>query len=162
MPSRDRIRVAVDVLVDAPPEVVFAAITDWAAQGRWMLGTVVRAVEGDARDVGGRLEAFTGIGRVGFLDTMEITGWDPPHRVDVLHTGRLVRGPGAMEVLPLPGGRSRFVWSEDLEVPFGAVGRLGWPLARPVFLGGVRRSLQEFARQVESGQLPTPPPDRVR
>lgn len=155
MPAGERIRVALDVVIDAPPQVVFDAVTDWAAQGQWMVGTTVRPVGGDAQGVGGRLEAWTGVGRVGFLDTMEITGWEAPHRVDVLHTGRLVRGPGAMEVLALPGGRSRFVWSEDLEVPLGAAGRLGWPLVRPAFLAGVRRSLQEFARQVESGRLPT-------
>jgi hypothetical protein len=38
-----------------------------------------------------------------------------------------------------------FVWSEELELPLGALGRLGWPLVRPLFLAGVRRSLDRFA-----------------
>jgi hypothetical protein len=38
-----------------------------------------------------------------------------------------------------------FVWSEQLELPLGAVGRLGWPVVRPLFLAGVRRSLDRFA-----------------
>jgi hypothetical protein len=56
-----------------------------------------------------------------------------------------------MEVVALPGGRSRFVWSEELDLPLGVVGRFGWPVARPLFLAGVRRSLRAFARWVESG-----------
>ena len=76
--------------------------------------------------VGARLSAFTGVGRVGFLDTMEITEWEPPRLVRVLHTGRVVRGPGIFEVLALPDGRSRFVWREELDLPLGAVGRAGF------------------------------------
>ena len=47
--------------VDAPPERVWAALTDWTAQGRWILATDVRAVVGPARGVGGRLVAITGV-----------------------------------------------------------------------------------------------------
>jgi hypothetical protein len=155
MAVRERTHLVLDVVVDATPETVFAAVTDWPAQGRWMLGTDVRPVGGPAQEVGGRLEAWTGTGPVGFLDTMEITRWDPPYRVDVLHTGRVVRGTGTMEVVALPDGRSRFVWSEDLDLPLGALGRIGWPVVRPAFAAGVRRSLREFARQVEAGELPT-------
>jgi hypothetical protein len=85
---------------------------------------------------------------------MTITRWEPPYRVDVLHTGALVRGPGTMEVLALPEGRSRFVWSEDLDLPLGLLGRIGWPIVRPAFVAGVRRSLRSFARLVETGTLP--------
>jgi len=146
--------VGLDVHIDAPPERVFAALTDWPAQGEWMLGTRVEVRSGDGSSVGSTLAAWTGLGPLGFWDTMVITAWDPPWRVDVLHTGRLVRGLGVMEVFELPGDRSRFVWREELDLPFGAVGRLGWPLARPAFLAGVKASLQSFARLVESGKLP--------
>ena len=142
-----------DVVIDATPERVFAAITDWPGQGEWMVGTRVRAVEPPGQGVGARLEAFTGVGRLGFLDTMTVTAWDPPRRVDVLHTGDVVRGTGTFEVLALPGGRSRFVWAEQIEVPGGAAGRAGWVLARPAFRYGVQRSLRTFARLVESGRL---------
>lgn len=141
--------VRLDVTVDAPVDVVFASVTDWARQGEWMLGTRVAIRSGDGRSVGSELAAWTGIG-VGFWDTMVITRWDPPYRVDVLHTGRVVRGTGTMEVVALPGARSRFIWSEELDLPLGAVGRASWPLARPAFLAGVRRSLRAFARSVES------------
>ena len=146
--------VALDVVINAPVSAVFTAFSQWSEQGRWMLGTQVEVTKGDGASVGSELSAFTGLGPAGFLDTMTITRWDAPYRVDVLHTGKVVRGTGIMEVVALPGGRSRFIWSEDLDLPLGRLGRLGWPLARPAFLSGVRRSLVAFGRLVECGVLP--------
>jgi hypothetical protein len=148
------VHVALDVTINAPVDVVFEAFSQWEEQGRWMLGTKVEVRVGDGRSVGSELAAWSGAGPAGFWDTMTITRWEPPYRVDVDHTGSMVRGTGTMEVIALPGGRSRFVWAEDLELPWGRLGRLGWPLARPAFLAGVRRSLKEFGRQVEAGALP--------
>jgi hypothetical protein len=141
--------ITVDVIVDADQQAVWDAVTDWPRQSEWMLGTSVRATVADGIGVGGGIEAFTGVGRVGFLDTMVITEWDPPRRCVVEHTGRVVRGLGVFEVLALPDGRSRFVWSEVLDLPLGVLGRLGWPLVRPGFAWGVRRSLEVLAREVE-------------
>lgn len=129
-------------------------MSQWTEQGRWILGTRVELRQSDGRQVGSHLAEWTGVGPIGFWDTMEITRWEPPYRVDVLHTGNVVRGIASMEVVALPGGRSRFIWSEELELPLGLVGRLGWPVARPVFRAGVRRSLERFARLVERGELP--------
>ncbi len=150
------VHVALDVVIAAPVETVFEAFSQWSEQGRWMLGTRVDVTKGDGHSVGSELAAFTGTGRVGFLDTMVITRWEPPYRVDVLHTGRVVRGTGTMEVVALPGGRSRFIWSEDLDLPLGMLGRIGWPIVRPGFLQGVKASLQAFGRLVERGELPVP------
>ena len=152
--ARQRVHLSLDVIVNAPVEAVFAAFTQWADQGEWMLGTRVEIRAGDGRSADSQMAAWTGLGPVGFWDTMTITRWEPPYRVDVLHTGALVRGPGTMEVLALPEGRSRFVWSEDLDLPLGLLGRIGWPIVRPAFVAGVRRSLRSFARLVETGTLP--------
>lgn len=135
--------------VEAPVDRTWAGAVDWAGQGQWMLGTRVRPTRQDGRGVGGRIEAFTGVGPLGFVDPMEITLWEPPHRCHVVHTGRVVRGTGAFEV-EARGSRSRFVWREDLELPLGVLGRLGWPLVRPLFSYGVRLSLKRFARWVEA------------
>jgi hypothetical protein len=137
--------------VDAPPEEVFAAATDWAGQGEWMLGTKVWPTRYRGQGVGGHVSAWTGFGPLGFLDTMEITRWDPPRACHVLHTGRLVRGPGRFDVEPRPGG-STFVWSEELELPLGALGRAGWPLVKPFAAAGILLSLKRFARWVEAGR----------
>jgi uncharacterized protein YndB with AHSA1/START domain len=138
--------------VDAPVEQTWAGATNWAAQGEWMLGTRVWPTAQGGRAVGGGVEAFTGVGPLGFLDRMEITLWEPPHRCHVRHLGRVVRGTGAFEVEPRADGRSRFVWREDLDLPLGLLGRLGWPLVRPAFALAVQVSLGRFARWVESGR----------
>ncbi|MCW2606061.1 MAG: Polyketide cyclase / dehydrase and lipid transport, partial [Frankiales bacterium] len=59
--------------VDASPEEVFAGATDWAGQGEWMLGTEVWPVRQKGQGVGGAIAAWTGVGPLGFLDTMDIT-----------------------------------------------------------------------------------------
>jgi hypothetical protein len=138
--------------VDAPVEQTWAGVTDWAGQSEWMFGTRVWPTVQGGQGVGGGIEAFTGVGPLGFLDRMEITLWEPPRRCHVLHLGRVVRGTGAFEVEPLPGDRSRFVWREDLDLPLGLLGRLGWPLVRPVAAWGLQRSLRRFARWVEAGR----------
>ena len=142
-------RVAVDVMVDAPPQLVWDAVTDWPRQSEWMLGTTVRATDLGGVGVGGGIEAFTGVGKAGFLDTMVITEWDPPRRCVVRHTGAVVKGLGIFEVIALPDSRSRFVWAEELDLPLGVLGRLGWPVVRPGFAWGVRRSLSKLARDIE-------------
>lgn len=143
-----RVRLAVDLAVNAPAELVWAALTDWPAQGEWMLGTRVRALDPQA-GVGQRLAAVTGVGRIGVLDTMTITEWEPPRRCVVEHTGRVVRGEGIFEVDDLGDRRSRIRWAEVLDLPGGQLGRAGWGLVRPAFRAGVRVSLQRLAARVE-------------
>ena len=143
--------IVLDVDIGAPPDRVWAALVAWDTQGEWMLLTRVRGTHQDGIGVGGGIEGFTEIGRVGVLDKMRITLWDPPRRCDVLHTGRIVKGTGGFEVIDLGAGRSRFIWSELLDLPLGLLGRLGFPLVRPLFGWGVQRSLQRFARYVEHG-----------
>ncbi|MCP2261876.1 Polyketide cyclase / dehydrase and lipid transport [Streptoalloteichus tenebrarius] len=130
--------------VAAPPEVVFAAATDWTRQREWMLGTQVHVVAGSGHSVGSRLVAFTGAADLGFLDTMEITVWDPPRRCEVRHLGRLLRGFGVFSVRP-HGRGAVFVWEEHLHAPLGPLGVAGWTLLGPLVRWGLRRSLTTFA-----------------
>lgn len=132
-------------VVDAPQQRVWAALTDWDAHDRWMLLTSARGGHGE----GARVEAFTGVGRVGFLDTMQITVWQPPERAVVRHTGRVVRGSGSFEVRAVGPHRSEVVWSEWLLLPFGVLGRLAWPVVRPGVRAGVASSLRRLARRLE-------------
>ena len=134
-------RLALTVPVAAPVERTWAAAVDWDRQGEWMPGTAVSGGAGLDAEV----RAFTGVGPIGFLDTMTITSWDPPRRCDVLHTGRVVRGTGSFVVTPAAGG-SAFTWVEDLELPLGRLGRAGWPLVRPLARLGLRVALRRFAR----------------
>jgi hypothetical protein len=142
--------VRLEVMIAAPAAAGWDVLFDWSRQGEWMLGTRVKVTGGDGASVGSTVSAWTGAGPLGFTDTMTVTLWDPPRRCEVLHTGSVVRGTGAFEVQELPGGRSRFIWSEDLDLPLGALGRAGWPVARPAFIAGVRRSLDRLAELVEA------------
>ena len=121
------------------------ALTDWELHDRWMLLT--RASGG--RSEGASIEAWTGLGRLAVRDTMTIVVWEPPHRCVVRHTGRVVRGSGAFEVQALTPTTSRVVWSEWIDLPLGLLGRLGWPLVRPLVRLGVGISLRRLARLVE-------------
>lgn len=139
---------SVSVLVRAPVQQVWDATTDWERQSQWMLGTRVRGTAQGGRGVGGGIEAWTGIGPIGFLDTMVITAWEPPHRCLVEHTGRLLKGTGAFEVADAGADISRLTWTEDVELPLGALGRLGWPLVRPVVRLGIAHSLDKLSAAV--------------
>jgi hypothetical protein len=131
--------------VQATPETVFAAATDWERQGEWILGTTVRVSRGDGRSVGSEVEAITGVRGIGVLDSMRITGWDAPVRCEMRHTGSVVRGTGIFVVRPREGAAATFEWTEQLELPLGGLGRLGWTLVQPVFRWGLRKSLGRFA-----------------
>ena len=136
----------VSVGVDAPQQVAWDALVDWERQGEWMLATTVRPTTRDGRGVGAGIEGRTGFGRLGFLDTMVISEWDPPRRCAVQHTGRVVRGTASFDVLPDSPTRSRVVWRESLDAPAWL-----WLLvALPAWLG-VQWSLRRFARQVKAG-----------
>ena len=97
-----------------PQQQAWAAVTDWEGQSRWMPLTVVSVVDGDG-GLGTRLSARTGVGPLGFVDPMVIDVWEPPHRCEVEHLGRVVRGRGIFTVEELTTGRSRVSWTEELE-----------------------------------------------
>ncbi|WP_336206969.1 SRPBCC family protein [Nonomuraea sp. LPB2021202275-12-8] len=130
---------AAAVHVPAPPEQVFALVTDWPRQREWMFMTSARQVAED------RIEAYTGIRPFGFLDVMTITAWDPPSLVRMRHIGRLVRGEGVIRVQACEGG-SRVIWGERLRPPFGVLGRALWPLARLLTVMLARHSLRKLGR----------------
>ncbi|SDI30471.1 Polyketide cyclase / dehydrase and lipid transport [Sinosporangium album] len=134
------------VRAGASAERVFAVLTDWPRHREWMVLTSAEVREGDGRSVGSRIAAFSGVGPAGFLDTMTITRWEPPHLVEVAHTGRLVRGSGAFRIEDTGPGRSVITWWESLDLPFGPVGRVGWLPVRPLSEALLRLSLQRLAR----------------
>jgi hypothetical protein len=108
----------------------------------------------DAASLGGRFRAWTGVGRVGFLDPMTITSWerrdDGGGRCEVLHTGRVVRGEGEFSVVALGPGHSRFVWAELVVVPGGRIGSVAWRAVRPVVARLIDRGLRTMRDVVET------------
>lgn len=140
---------AVTLDVRRPVQTVWDALSDWERQSAWIIATRVRSTLQDGQGVGGGIEAWTGVGPLGFLDVMVVSEWEPPHRCTVEHVGKFVRGSGGFQVSDLGGGRSRVLWWERVEIPFGAAGRVGWRVVRPVAQWGVLASLKRFRRIVE-------------
>jgi hypothetical protein len=99
--------------------------------------------------IGAGLTAWTGIGPIGFTDHMVVTEWDPPHRCEMKHTGRVVRGTGIFEVAP-HGPGSEFRWIEDVQLPLPpAIGALAARVIIPIAGWGLRSSLRRFARLLD-------------
>jgi uncharacterized protein YndB with AHSA1/START domain len=143
-----RVHLEERVAIAAPPEAVFDAVADWEGQSAWVALTRVTA-DGGPHRVGERLVADTRLAGIGFTDPMEVTRFERPSRIDVRHLGRVLRGTGTFLVSPAPGG-AWFVWVEDVELPFGVAGRLGFVVAGLALRLLLRRSLRRLARRVES------------
>lgn len=132
--------------VAVPAERAWAAIADWESQGAWMVATRVR---GSASAVGEELEAWTGLGPVGFLDTMTVTDWDPPRGCVVRHTGHVVRGTGGFEVAARGADQCQVTWWERVDLPFGVLGKAGWLVIGPTTRLFFKVSLQRLKRLLE-------------
>jgi carbon monoxide dehydrogenase subunit G len=133
------------VRVRAAPDRVWRLAMNWSRQREWIPATTVSGGTGPGAEVVG----WTGIGPVGFTDTMVITEWDPPRRCVVRHTGKVVRGIGIFEVVPR-GAVSEFRWTERLSMPGPLVAALGrWTVA-PLSRAGLAYALRRFARLAEA------------
>ena len=140
--------VAIDIA--AEPARVWGAVTDWEQQGAWLPATTVRHLPGPVGAVGERFVARTGPGPFSFDDPITVTAWDPPRRCEILHTGRVVRGIGALHVEPAGAG-SRFTWWERITVPGGPLAPLLWRVGHPLARAGFAWALRRLRRQVEAG-----------
>lgn len=140
--------VALQVILPTDINSAYVALVDWSAQSDWMLGTRVWLAAGDGSSVGSEIAAFTGIWKLGFLDTMTITKLQPPTLVEVIHTGKVLKGLGKFELIELSPTQTQFNWFERVEIPFGWLGALLWRLIRPGFRLGVWLSLRKLAKSL--------------
>ena len=75
------------------------------------------------RGAGARFTARTGIGPLGFDDSMELTVWNPPTgqgsgHCHIRKTGRWIRGTATIQVAATSGTTSptTIVWTEDVRI----------------------------------------------
>ncbi|PSK97345.1 polyketide cyclase/dehydrase/lipid transport protein [Murinocardiopsis flavida] len=127
----------------APAGRVWLTLTDWEIHHRWMVLTSASGGSGE----GARIDAFTGVGPIGFTDPMEITEWRPATdtaagRCSVRHLGGVVRGEGRFDVRPVSPSHSVVVWTEWADLPFGRLGAAARPLARLLLAPMFRSSLR--------------------
>ena len=148
-------RVTASFDVSAPVELVFAAMVDLRSQDKWILATTLFALDGDVDVplVGSKIAALTGLAGIGVLDTMTVTVYEPPNRWITEHTGNAFKGTGIFEVEPTPDG-ARVTWTEEIDLPLGLLGRLGWKVAEPLVRWGLTASLKRLAKGVLDGTLP--------
>jgi hypothetical protein len=113
--------IAASVDVEAPATEVWRRLTDWPEHGRWVPLTSVRVLTAQPEGVGARFVGRTALGRLGFDDVMEVTGWRPPSaddegRVDVVRHGRVLVGSAWFEVRPRAERACTVTWGEDVEL----------------------------------------------
>ena len=142
-------QLAVKIFIDAPELKVFNIVTNWEDQTKWVYMTKVRGVGDDSHKLGGKLEAFTGLGKFGFLDTMTITKWQDYKLCEVTHTGNVVKGKGLFEVSTI-NSKTYFTWTEYVELPYGIVGRIGWIIVKPIAIFGLWLSLRRLKKYIET------------
>lgn len=132
--------VTVAVLIEAPLEKVWEAAADLASHVEWMADAErIDFPTPQRTGVGTRMEVLTRIGPFTISDEMEVTGWDPPHRIAVRHQG-LVTGEGEFRLDPVAGGVV-FTWRETLHFPWFLGGPVGASLTQPFFRWIWRRNL---------------------
>ena len=132
------------LVIDAPINKVWAALADWESQGDWMLQTTVEVTSDIREGVGTSIAAFTGIGKLGIMDHMTVTSWNPPTVCDVVHTGAIIKGTGRFELTAISENSTRFDWSEEILAP-----RALFLLIAPGLYAGVRISLSALRRQLQ-------------
>ncbi len=132
------------LVIDAPINKVWAALADWESQGEWMLQTTVEVTSDIREGVGTSIAAFTGIGKLGIMDHMTVTSWNPPTVCDVVHTGAIIKGTGRFELTAISENSTRFDWSEEILAP-----RALFLLIAPGLYAGVRISLSALRRQLQ-------------
>jgi uncharacterized protein YndB with AHSA1/START domain len=101
----------------APPVTVWDVVTDFAAYGDWMPATRMRVDEGAPRP-GWGFAGVSGLGRVGFSDSMLVSTWAPPGAdgrgsFRIVKTGRLLGRCAEIRVEP-EGAGTRLDWHEDV------------------------------------------------
>lgn len=135
--------IAMSLVIAAPIEKVWASLADWESQGDWMLQTTVDVTSEIREGVGTTIAAFTGIGKLGVMDHMQVTRWEPPFICDVLHTGKIIKGTGRFQLTAIDVQTTRFDWSEEILAP-----RALFLLIAPGLYAGVRISLMNLSRQL--------------
>ena len=142
--------VRVSIVIDAPPDEVWAAIEDIPTHVEWMADAdEIRITSTQHRGVGTTFECDTRIGPVRLTDVMEITEWEPARAMGVRHSG-IVTGAGRFTLDAVEADRTEFTWDEELRFPWYLGGSVGAIAAQPVLRRVWRGNLERLRRRVEA------------
>ena len=140
-----KVDLSLDIEINACQKEVFDSFVNWETQGEWMFGTKVYRTKNNGEGIGGEIVAWTGFWKIGFNDPMVITKWEAPRIVHMKHLGKVVKGTGSMIAEKISDNRTKFIWSETIELPFSIFGRIGWFFIKPFFVIAIKHSLKKFA-----------------
>ena len=154
MSDTPRNGISVEVVIDATPEEVWAAVEDIDSHTEWMADAVaIRFTSASRSGAGTTFDCDTKVGPFRLVDHMEITEWEPGAAMGVRHVG-MVTGTGVFRLAEAPAShdgrpRTRFTWTEALTFPWWMGGPVGAFCARPV-LGRIwRKNLTNLKSIVE-------------
>lgn len=140
----------------ATPQRVWQVASDLAAQAAWMEDVRRLEVLGEPQSgVGAKVRLTSDLfGLPVVREEMEVTAWEPPRRLAVVHRGRGFSGSGAFSLQPLYSG-TEFIWQEELRPALGPLGELAFRLfVAPSLRRSFGRSLDNLRRLVEAGAKP--------
>ena len=147
-------RVSADIVVSAPPELVWKSLSDPARALHFMSGITRWEVVGDQREgLGARYRMLMRVGSAEIGGLIEMVEWAENRDIAwVSVTG--VDQRGRWRVRECNGGDTRV----EFRLAYGVAGSglAGWVaerLAAPTVRGHLRRTLQQLKRQVEHEQL---------
>ena len=148
--------VRVSTVIDAPPDEVWANVRDIASHVDWMQDAeAIRFTSAQRAGVATSFECDTRVGPFRLRDPMEVTEWEEGRAMTIRHGG-VVTGEGRFSLEPAPGGRTRFIWDEELAFPWWMGGAIGSQAAQQVLRLVWARNLANLKRRLESR-----PPDAI-
>jgi hypothetical protein len=137
--------------IRARPQAVWDVLADFESQTRWMVDLYCLEVTSDRKSGEGTvLELTSALFGLPFIhDVIEVSCWQPPQRLEVVHSGAFT-GWGSFTVDETPGG-CVFTWVEDFKPPFGALGELCFTFVVSPHLRRVFGRSMENVRRLAQG-----------
>ncbi|MEX0754497.1 MAG: SRPBCC family protein [Actinomycetota bacterium] len=142
-------RLTREIGLPVPVETAWSALTDWEAQARWMKDADrVQVVSPHAAGIGTSVAVKTRVlGVPLFVERLEVTGWDPPHRLTMAHRS-WIEGDGTWVLIPAGFG-CRFRWTEELALPLPVVGEVMLRIYRPFMARLMQASMWGLRADIE-------------
>jgi hypothetical protein len=151
-------RLDIRTFIRATPDRVWSVIKDLEAQRQWMVDVHELELKSEQREgIGAVVEVRSELFGFPLIhDVMEITSWEPPREMNVLHRGQF-SGTGSFQLQAVPGG-TVFTWIEDFEPPLGPLGELAFEtIVKPHLKRVFGRSMDNVRRLAEAPEAETPP-----
>ncbi len=141
------------MLINAPLAEVWAEASAFERHVEWMADAeTIEFLTEQRRGAGTTMSVRTRVGPLTTIDVIEVTEIDEPHRIAVVHRGR-ISGTGQFTLLATGPLKTRFTWEESLEFPGYLGGPIGAKIAAPLLSAIWRRNLARLKIRIEGDNL---------